>query len=107
MKDEEKTASSNRPLPFVLCPFVWSWDSGQSRRTFILPPSSFILCFSVSAQKSMNIWIFGSAQRLISAAEDNLSVADHQDLAVNQAKFLAFFLKDDFARFIDHSVFRR
>jgi hypothetical protein len=75
------------------------------RLFFILYPSSFILSL-VSAQKFLNVGIARVAECFIRAAENDLSVAYHQDLTINQAKFLALFFENHFAGFVYHRVFR-
>src|SRR5258708_40320816 len=75
------------------------------RSLFILYPSSFILSL-VSAQKFIYVGIVSIAERFIRAAENNLSVAYHQDFTINQAKLLALFLENYFAGVVYHRVFR-
>src|SRR6266481_1524144 len=71
-------------------------------------PSFFTLHpFSlVSAQEFLNIGIARVAERFIRTAENDFSVAYHQDFTINQAKFLALFFENHFAGFVYHRVFR-
>src|SRR5260370_17786761 len=71
--------------------------------SFLLFPFSFP---SVSAQKSMNVRVIGLAQGFVRAAENNLTVANHQNFTVNQTQLFAFLLRVDLTGFIDHSVLR-
>ena len=83
----------------------WCQESGSEQR---FHPLSFILhpCSSVSAQKFVNVRVFGFAQGFVGAAEDDLAIAHHQDLAVDETKLFPFFFKHDLAGFVS-TVFRR
>src|SRR5438876_11118751 len=63
-------------------------------------------CFSVSTKKLLNVRIAGLSQRLIRTTENYVSLAHHQNFAVDQTETLALSLEDYLARFIHHGVFR-
>ena len=83
MKDEEKT-SSTQPwftsscYPFLFFRRIQALDEDSCPSSFIPHP-----CFSMSAQKLLDVLIVGFAKRLVCAAENNLAVAHHQNLAVD------------------------
>jgi len=79
---KQKLASSLQSLlasPYVLSNSVRN-QHRQRNSSFILPPSSLL---SMSAQKSVNVWIVSFAQSFVGAAENYLAVAHHQNFAVD------------------------
>src|SRR5438094_7003140 len=72
----------------------------RSFSSFILPP------FLMSAQEPVNVSILGMPQGFVSSAENDLTIAHHENLTINQTQSFTFFFEDHFAGFIDYSIFR-
>jgi hypothetical protein len=60
----------------------------------------------MSPQKFLDVRILGATQRFISAAENNIARAHHHHFAVDETKPLTFTFENDFAVFVNDSVFR-
>src|SRR6185295_19653858 len=99
MKTSPDRSSVNHRTPFRI-----NSDSSSGQGVSTFPPLSS-LSVSVTAQKLLNIGVVRVAQTLVSAAEDNLSVAHHQHFTVDKTKFFAFLFEHNFAGLVDHRIF--
>ena len=74
---------------------------------FILPPSAFILHpFLVSPQKLLNVRILGTPQAFVRPAENDVSIAHHHHLAVDETKPFAFTFENNLSFVVNDRIFR-
>src|SRR5215203_3903623 len=66
---------------------------------------ALFLLLLMSPQKLLDVRIFRASQCFVRAAEDDVALAHHHDLAIGETEPLTFTFKNHFAVFVDYSIF--
>src|SRR3982750_288737 len=59
-----------------------------------------------SADKPVDVWVTGAPQLLVFTAENDLALAKHDHLCVDEAEAFALLLEIDCSVFLNNSIFR-